>query len=196
MNENNERLEFLGDAILGAIIGEYLFNKYPTKGEGYLTDMRSKMVNRKTLNQIAMKIGLKSLMKFNEKDMVLKSSNIFGNALEALIGAIYIDKGYARARTFIRKKIIVPFVDIELLEHTEANAKNKLITWAAKQGKEVRFDVTNEYYDKGRKYFAVSIMLDNEVLCTARAGNKKEAGKFAAELALAKLGLDGSEAGS
>ena len=188
--ENNERLEFLGDAILGAIIGEHLFNKYPTKPEGYLTDMRSKIVNRKTLNQIALKIGLKSIIKFNEQDYFLRHSLIFGNALEALIGAIYLDKGYARTRTFLRKRILLPFVDLELLEHTEANTKNKLIGWASRQGKSVDFVVLEEKTEKGRKRFTVGVKWEDQIIARSVAGNKKEASKIAAEEAVRLLQVD------
>ena len=182
--ENNERLEFLGDAVLGAIIGEHLFTKYPTKPEGYLTDMRAKIVNRKTLNQIALKIGLKSLMKFNEQDYFLRDSLIFGNALEALIGAIYIDKGYAKTRTFLRKRILLPFVDIELLEGIEVNIKNRLIGWASKQGRSIDFIVMEEKTEKGRKRFTIGVKLDEEIITTSTANNKKEASKVAAEAAI------------
>jgi ribonuclease-3 len=185
--ENNERLEFLGDAMLGAIIGEHLFMKYPTKAEGYLTDMRSKIVNRKTLNQIALKIGLKSLMKFNEQDYGLRNSLIFGNALEALIGAIYIDKGYARTRTFVRKRILLPFIDIELLEGIEANMKNRLIGWASRQGKTIDFIVLEESLVKGRKKFKVGVMFEETLIAASVAGNKKEASKMAAEEAVKLL---------
>jgi len=185
--ENNERLEFLGDAILGAIIGEHLFIKYPTKAEGYLTDMRSKIVNRKTLNQIGLKIGLKSLMKFNEQDYFLRDSSIFGNALEALIGAIYIDKGFAKTRTFVRKRILIPFVDIELLEGLEANTKNKLIGWANKQGKKIEFVVIEEKLERGRKKFTIGVKLEEEIISKSTAGNKKEASKVAAEEAIKTL---------
>ncbi|MEZ5045757.1 MAG: ribonuclease III [Chitinophagaceae bacterium] len=188
--ENNERLEFLGDAILGAIIGEHLFNKYPTKPEGYLTDMRSKIVNRKTLNQIAMKLGLKGLMKFNEQDYFLHSSLIFGNALEALIGAIYIDKGYTKTRAFIRKRILIPFIDIEFLENLEVNTKNKLIGWATKQGKSIEFVLINEEFAKGRKKFTVAVRFENDIICSAFASNKKEASKLAADEAIKKLAIE------
>lgn len=187
--ENNERLEFLGDAILGAIIGEHLFNKYPTKPEGYLTDMRSKIVNRKALNQIALKIGLKSIMKFNDQDYFLRNSLIFGNALEALIGAIYIDKGYAHTRTFLRKRILLPFVDIELLEQIEVNSKNKLIGWASKQGKTIDFVVLDEIVEKGRKKFKVGVKYEEEIIATSIAANKKEASKIAADEAVKLLAL-------
>ncbi len=184
---NNERLEFLGDAVLGAIIGEHLFIKYPTRTEGYLTDMRSKIVNRKTLNEIAVKIGLKAIMKFNEQDYHLRESQIFGNALEALIGAIYIDKGYAKTKTFIRKRIITPFVDIELLENLEANIKNKLIGWASKQGKKIEFIQLKEENAKGRKKFTIGVQYENNIVAQATAFNKKEASKVAADIAIKNL---------
>ena len=187
--ENNERLEFLGDAILGAIIGEHLFVKYPTRDEGYLTDMRTKIVNRKTLNQIALKIGLKSIMKFNEQDYYLRDSLIFGNALEALIGAIYIDKGYSRTRSFVRKRILLPFVDIELLESLEVNTKNKLIGWAGKQGRKIEFILLEEKLERGRKKFVVGVQLDDEINASSTAGNKKEASKNAAEEAIKLLDM-------
>lgn len=187
--ENNERLEFLGDAILGAIIGEHLFIKYPTKPEGYLTDMRSKIVNRKTLNHIGLKIGLKTLMKFNEQDYFLRDSLIFGNALEALIGAIYIDKGYAVTRTFIRKRILIPFVDIELLEGLEVNTKNKLIGWANKNGKKLSFILLEEKVERGRKKFIVGVELEDQIIATAGANNKKDASKIAADEAIKFLDI-------
>ena len=185
--ENNERLEFLGDAILGAIIGEYLFKKYPTRDEGYLTDMRSKIVNRKVLNDIAVRIGLKELMTFNEQDHHLNRSMIFGNALEALIGAIYVDQGYNRARNFICHRIITPFIDIELLENTEINSKNKVIGWAARLGKKIEFVLMDEPMIRGRKHYTMGVFLDDEMVTQANHTNKKEAGKLAADEAVKQL---------
>jgi ribonuclease-3 len=187
--ENNERLEFLGDAILGAIIGEHLFIKYPTRAEGYLTDMRSKIVNRRTLNHIALKIGLKHLMKFNDQDYHLRESLIFGNALEALIGAIYLDKGYAKTRTFVRKRVLKPFVDMEDLETQEANTKNKLIGWASKQGQSIDFVLVEEKLERGRKKFTMGVRLGDQIVATSTAGNKKEASKNAADEAFRKLNI-------
>ncbi len=188
ISENNERLEYLGDAILGAVISEYLFNKYPTKDEGYLTDMRSKIVNRKNLNQIGLDIGIKSLMKFNEQDTQLKDSLIFGNALEALIGAIYVDKGFAKTKTFIRKKILVPYVNMNLLENIEINSKNKLIGWAAKQGKNIEFTVLDE---KGNlnKNFLIAVKIDDVIISKSSARTKKEASKLAADEAIKILNI-------
>jgi ribonuclease-3 len=187
--ENNERLEFLGDAILGAIIGEHLFIKYPTRDEGYLTDMRSKIVNRKVLNDIALKIGMKELMTFNDQDHHLKHSMIFGNALEALIGAIYIDKGYAKTRTFIRKRILIPFIDIELLENTEINSKNKVIGWAGRAGRKLEFVMMDDSLIRGRKIYTMGVFLDDELVTKAQHTNKKEAGKLAADQAVIILNI-------
>jgi ribonuclease-3 len=141
------------------------------------------------LNQIALKIGLKSLMKFNEQDYHLRDSLIFGNALEALIGAIYIDKGYSITRTFVRKRIMIPFVDIELLENLEVNTKNKLIGWASKQGKKIDFIVLEEKLERGRKKFTIGVKLEDEIIATSSAGNKKEASKIAADEAIKLLAI-------
>jgi len=183
--ENNERLEFLGDAILGSIIGEYLFHKYPTKPEGYLTDMRSKIVNRKKLNEVGKKIGLQDLMDYNDKDYFLRNSPIFGNAFEALVGAIYLDKGYIKTKKFIHKRMITPFIDVEELEQIEANIKNKLIGWAKREEKELEFvELAPEPSHNGRQRFHIGIMLDGQLICTGAALTKKEASKKAAEEAI------------
>ncbi|HMN33697.1 MAG TPA: ribonuclease III [Chitinophagaceae bacterium] len=188
ISENNERLEYLGDAILGAVISEFLFIKYPARDEGYLTDMRSKIVNRKNLNQIGLDIGLKLLMKFNEQDIQLRESYIFGNALEALIGAIYIDKGFAKTKTFIRKKILIPFVNMNMLENIEINSKNKLIGWAAKHGKTIEFALLDET-GGASKNFLIGVKIDNEIISKSSARTKKEASKLAANEAIKILNI-------
>jgi ribonuclease III len=188
-DSNNERLEFLGDAILGAIVGEYLYKKYPKQPEGFLTEMRSKIVNRATLNSIAIKIGLKQIVKFNRNDMHLRSSQIFGNALEALIGAIYVDKGFAKTKQFIQQHIIKIYIDLDALELEDANLKNKLIGWANKQKKQIEFTVLHETIDGKRRTFDIGILLDGELICQAGAPNKKEASKRAAKLAIEQLDI-------
>ena len=112
-DENNERLEFLGDAVLSSIVAHYLFRKYPYKGEGFLTEMRSKMVNRQQLNEIGIKMGLKKITIYNKYDNSLKISQIFGNTLEALIGAIYLDKGYDKTQYWVEKCVILPHLFID-----------------------------------------------------------------------------------
>jgi len=142
--ENNERLEYLGDAVLGTIVADYLFKKYPYKDEGFLTEMRSKMVNRHQLNDIAIKMGLKNLTRFNTADNALRNSQIFGNTLEALVGAIYLDKGYEKTRQWIMTQILTPYLSVDELEQVEINLKNKLIGWAGRNNKDIQFETVGE----------------------------------------------------
>lgn len=184
---NNERLEFLGDAILGSIVAEYLFKKYPYQSEGYMTELRSKIVRRETLNNVAMRMGLQKLVQYNQNDRGLSRSHIFGNALEALIGAVYLDKGFAKTRSFILKQIIKPYIDIDTLESTDTNYKNRLLSWAQKNSKTVSFDTLDEKVEGSRKIFTIAIVIDGQQLTTGAGYNKKEAGQVAAQKAIEQL---------
>ena len=188
-DENNERLEYLGDAVLSAIIADYLFKKYPYKGEGFLTEMRSKMVNRQKLNDIAVKIGLKKITLYNKIDGSLKSSQIFGNTLEALVGAVYLDKGYAKTQKWVSKLMILPHLDVNVLESIDINLKNKLIGWASKNGKTLEFETLEEKLENSRRIFTIAAVLDGEKLALGKGYNKKDASQIAAQLAIEKLGL-------
>lgn len=188
-NENNERLEFLGDAVLSAVVADFLFKKYPYKGEGFLTEMRSKMVNRATLNEIAVKMGLKKITLYNKQDNSLKISQIFGNTLEALIGAVYIDLGYKKTKKWIMKTIIIPHMFMDDLEQLEINHKNKLYGWANKNGKALEFETLDERFENGRRLFTVAAVVDGENIAEGRAFNKKDASQIAAQVAVEKLGL-------
>jgi ribonuclease-3 len=148
-DENNERLEFLGDAVLSSIVAHYLFRKYPYRGEGFLTEMRSKMVNRQQLNDIGIKMGLKKITIYNKQDSSLKISQIFGNTLEALIGAVYLDKGYPKTQHWVEKNIISTHLFMDDLEGIEINIKNKLYGWANKNGKLLEFDTLEEKFENG-----------------------------------------------
>ncbi|MBP6432735.1 MAG: ribonuclease III [Ferruginibacter sp.] len=188
-DENNERLEFLGDAVLSSVVAHYLFRKYPYKGEGFLTEMRSKMVNRQTLNDIALKMGLKKITFYNKFDNSLKVSQIFGNTLEALIGAVYLDKGYAKTKTWVEKTVIMPHLFIDDLEVVEINIKNRLYGWANKNGKVLEFELLEEKFEGGRRLFTVGATIDGELIAQAKGYNKKDASQIAAQLAVEKLGL-------
>ncbi len=188
-NENNERLEYLGDAILSAIVADYLFKKYPYKGEGFLTEMRSKMVNRQQLNDLAIKIGLKKVTLYNKIDNSLKGSQIFGNTLEALVGAVYLDKGYAKTKTWVTKHMIIPHLYVDDLELIDINLKNKLIGWASKNGKVLEFETISEKMENNRRVFTIAAVLDGEQIASGRAFNKKDASQIAAQTAIEKLGL-------
>ncbi|HEV3412365.1 MAG TPA: ribonuclease III domain-containing protein [Puia sp.] len=188
-DENNERLEYLGDAILSAIIAGFLFSKYPYKEEGFLTEMRSKMVNRNQLNEIAIKMGLKKISNFNKFDSSLKMSQIFGNTLEAIVGAIYLDKGFEKTRQWVVERVIAPYLFLDDLENLEINHKNKLYGWANKNGKNLEFETLDERVEGGRRLFTVGAVVDGELLSQGKAYNKKDASQIAAQLALDKLGI-------
>jgi len=188
-DENNERLEYLGDAVLSTIVADYLFKKYPYKGEGFLTEMRSKMVNRQQLNDLAIKIGLKKITLYNKYDGSLKSSQIFGNTLEALVGAVYLDKGYRKTQRWVQKHMIIPHLYVDDLENIDINLKNKLIGWASKNGKVLSFDTLEENLENSRRIFTIAAVLDGEQLAQGKGFNKKDASQIAAQLAVERLGL-------
>ena len=184
ISDNNERLEFLGDAILGAIVAEYLFKKYPYQPEGYLTELRSKIVRRETMNNVALRMGLNKMVQYNQNDRGLSRSHIFGNALEALIGAVYLDQGFEKTRNFILNQIIRSYIDIDTMESTDTNFKNQLLSWAQRNNRALSFDTIEEKMEGTRKLFTVGIVLDGEVVASGTGYNKKEAGQIAAKNAL------------
>jgi len=188
-SENNERLEYLGDAILGCIVADYLFKRYPYKDEGFLTEMRSKMVNRQQLNDIAIKIGLKKITLYNKLDNSLRNSQIFGNTLESVVGAIYLDKGYKKTQQWVLQQIVIPHMFVDDLEAIDINLKNKLIGWASKNGKALSFEVAEEKVSSGRRTFIIHTILDGEILSQGIGYNKKDASQIAAQQAIEKLGL-------
>jgi ribonuclease-3 len=190
-SDSNERLEFLGDAILGALIAEYLFKKYPNQDEGYLTELRSRIVRRETMNNVALRMGLNKLVTYNQNDRGLNRSHIFGNALEALIGAVYLDQGFNVSRTFILNQILKAYINLEEMESTDTNYKNQLLSWAQRNSKTLSFETIEEKNEGNRKLFVVGIMLDQTLFTTGSGYNKKEAGQVAAKNALDMLGTSG-----
>lgn len=188
-DENNERLEYLGDAIISSIVAHYLFMRYPYKDEGFLTEMRSKMVNRNQLNDIAVKIGLKKITIYNQFDHSLKISQIFGNTLEALVGAVYLDKGYEQTKKWVTQRIISPHLFMQDLENLDINQKNKLYGWANKNGKILEFETLDETMENGRRLFTIGAMVDGTLIAEAKAFNKKDASQIAAQIAIEKLKL-------
>lgn len=182
---SNERLEFLGDAILGAVVAELLFKMYPYKDEGFLTEMRSKIVSRANLNQLAKRLGLDEHIEFDNKSLGHnnKQGSLLGDTFEALIGAIYMDKGYNFTRNFLLIRIIKPHVDIHTLELTETNFKSKLIEWCQRQGKDITFEIIPNEEGENVKLFTIQVNVDGEICAIGRDYNKKNAEKLAAEKA-------------
>lgn len=186
-SSNNERLEFLGDAVLGTIVAEYLFKKYPGGDEGFLTKMRSKIVKRKMLNDLASDMGLDVLL--NEFNQTRLSSSMLGNAFEALVGAVYLDGGYQATRRFVVRRILRRYLDIHGLETFDDNFKSQLLEWCQKQGKEAEFKVISRFKHDKRDRFKVAVYIDDHRLSVAEDYNKKSAEQSASEKALQSLGL-------
>ncbi len=179
-NETNERLEYLGDAILSTIVAEYLYNKYPNKNEGFLTQMRSKIVKRKTLNQIAEKMELDLIL--NHYIQGKMSSSMLGNAFEALIGAVYLELGYHKTKKYIINKILRTYIDIHELENQDDNYKSRLLEYCQKNGKEIKFELVGQTRVDKRDRFKIAISVDGENLAYAEDYNKKSAEQKAAKM--------------
>ena len=186
---NNERLEFLGDAMLGAIVAQELYNKYPEVNEGFLTKTRSKIVNRAFLNETANKIGLTKLISSQSK-ISLEKTNIPGDALEALIGATFVDGGYNCCRKFIRKKILHPFVNLNEIAKQDNNFKSMLIEWGQKHKRNIQF-VTDEIAGTldHAPVFVSSVEIDHIVFGRGEGSSKKESQQNAAMEALQNVSL-------
>ncbi|WP_320111408.1 ribonuclease III [Draconibacterium orientale] len=184
---NNERLEYLGDAILGAVIADFLYNRFPQEDEGFLTKTRSKLVNRAILTQLTHEMGLHVFIDSNTTKNIDKS-HIYGDALEALIGAIYLDKDYKAAKFFVTKKILPQFVDLNEIEQEDSNFKSQLIEWSQKNKREIEFETTEETDEKIKQpRFKAVVKIDNKKAGEGVGTSKKEAHQKAAHETLKKL---------
>lgn len=179
---NNERLEYLGDAVLGTVVAEYLYKKYPLKGEGFLTEMRSKIVSRKSLGQLAVKIGMLELIEHQRGgEGAFKSMG--GDALEALIGAVYIEKGFRFTRRIIIRKLLCTYIDVDTVAQTEWNFKSKLIDWGQKNHKKVTFEIVRSVVrgQSGRREYECRVNIDGKPQQSAVEYTIKAAEQLAAE---------------
>jgi len=185
---NNERLEYLGDSILSTIVADYLYHKYPRKDEGFMTKMRSKIVKRKTLNDIADRMGLDLiLVDFSLGKM---SSTMLGNALEALIGAIYIESGYNKTKRYVVDHIIRKYIDIHMLEEKDDNFKSRLLEWCQKNNKTIDYRMIEKFKFEKRDRFRIAVIIDGEHMGQAEDFNKKSAEQSASKYAISKLGFE------
>ena len=181
---NNERLEFLGDAILDAIIADILYKEFENKKEGFLTNMRSRIVQRETMNKLGVELGLDKLLVTSTRN-VAHNTNMYGDALEALIAAIYLDQGYRVAKKFVFNTLIEEHLDIEDVVKTEIDFKSRLIEWGQKHKLEVRFDVTDSYYDTNHNpIFNSSVFIADIETADGIGYSKKESHQKGAEKAL------------
>lgn len=187
---NNERLEFLGDAILDAIVGDIVFKHFEGRREGFLTNTRSKIVQRETLNKLAVEIGLDKLVKYSTRSSS-HNSYMYGNAFEAFIGAIYLDQGYDRCKQFMEEKIFKSHIDLEKMSRKEVNFKSKLIEWSQKNKMEVSFELIEQLLDEDyNPTFHTEVRIEGISAGTGRGYSKKESQQNAAQMALKQIKSD------
>ena len=187
---NNERLEFLGDAVLSVVISELCYDSYPDSREGFLTQMRSKIVNREYMNKIALKMGIDRFIEYDKSintngDFI---NDIFGNCLEALIGAVYIDKGFIFTRRFILNYLVRNYVDIEELKSNERNFKGRLFELSQRRKMDIKF-ITEESHKKSEIIYTAKVLIDGEVKGSGSSTRKKKAEQDAAKIAYEELSL-------
>lgn len=184
---NNERLEFLGDAILDAIVADIVFKEFEFKKEGFLTNMRSKIVQRETLNKLALDLGIDKLVKTSTRNTA-PNTHMYGNALEALIGAIYLDQGYRAAKRFVFERLIQQHLNIDNVAELEANYKSRLIEWSQKQKISVSFDLVDSFVDDNNTpIFKTAVFIVGEQAGLGTGYSKKESQQKAAKEAFNKL---------
>ena len=184
---NNERLEFLGDAILDAIVGDIVYKHFEGKREGFLTNTRSKIVQRETLNKLAVEIGLDKLIKYSTRSSS-HNSYMYGNAFEAFIGAIYLDQGYERCKQFMEERIINRYIDLDILSRKEVNFKSKLIEWSQKNKMEVSFELIEQFLDRdSNPVFQTEVRIEGFPAGTGTGYSKKESQQNAAQMAIKKV---------
>jgi ribonuclease-3 len=184
---NNERLEYLGDAILDAVLSEYLFSRFPEAPEGQLTKLRARLVNRNTLNRLALAMKIDRLLISHLPDKC-SSKNIYGDALEAIIGALFLDKGYRRTKNFIIKNILSNHIDLRNVINTETDYKSQVFQWAQKMKRQITFNYTEDYdFNEKKHVFTTVLTIDNEIFGEGTASSKKEAEQRASLEALGKI---------
>ena len=189
---NNERLEFLGHAILDAIVGDIVYKHFEGRREGFLTNTRSKIVQRETLNKLAVEIGLDKLVKYSTRSSS-HNSYMYGNAFEAFIGAIYLDQGYERCKRFMEEKIFKNYIDLDKMSRKEVNFKSKLIEWSQKSKVEVSFELIEQFLDEDyNPMFHTEIRIEGISAGKGTGYSKKESQQNAAQAALKKIKNDAS----
>lgn len=187
---NNERLEFLGDAILDAIVADILYKKFVHKKEGFLTSTRSRIVQRDTLNKIAVEIGIDKIIITSTRNLA-HNTNIYGDALEALIGAIYLDQGYRVAKSFVYETLIKEHINIDTVLKSEVDFKSRLIEWGQKHKVDVAFELVHSSYDEhNNPIFKSIVLVGGQNLGSGKGYSKKESHQKASKKAIKRLRND------
>ncbi|XOV95353.1 MAG: ribonuclease III [Bacteroidota bacterium] len=191
IKDSYERLEYLGDAVLGMVVAELLFKRFPYKEEGFLTELRAKIVNRESLNLLSRKIGLQDMVQYQKhKGSKLSHKSVFGDSLEALVGAVYIDHGFKFCKEFITHRLIKPHFDFEELSRTTTNYKSKIIEWVQKESKEIKFEIINSNDNDRTKQFIAQVFIDGLPLEKGYGFSKKKAEQDAAYKSILMLKIE------
>ena len=186
--DSNERLEFLGDAVLSAVIAEYLFKKFPFKDEGFLTEIRSRIVSRDSLNKLGQRLGFKEVIELNENISPLHKS-VYGDMMEAFIGAVFLDRGFDFCKKFILNRLIEPYFDLDEVIKSNPNAKSQLIEWGQKESIEITFKTVAIEDIGNHKEFLVEVLIDRKPHASGHGTSKKRAEQNAAQRACKALNL-------
>ncbi len=186
---NNERLELLGDAVLNAIVTDYLYMNYPEKEEGFLTSLKSKIVSRKMLNEIGQKLNLLDKLSYHKGSVQQDPAVLFGNTFEALVGAIYLDLGYEAAYEFVEGKMFGEMLDLDEIERMDFDFKSKLYIYAQRNNLSLDYKLIKESEKDNRKYFTIAVILDNKEVAQGSGFNKKEAEQVGSKVVIDELKL-------
>ena len=187
-NLSNERLEFLGDAVLNSVVTDILYHRYEDQREGFLTNTRSKIVKRDSLNLLAIEIGLDKLVKVTKYVNAHTNNNIYGNALEALMGAIYLDYGYKKCKLFVEQRLIRTFLNLDKIAENEVNFKSKLIEWCQKNRLEPEFVLVEDVLNKSNKHvFQTRLVINGKMISEASGASKKESQQLVCQTAYQQI---------
>ena len=184
---NNERLEFLGDAVLDAILSDYLFEKFPDASEGFMTKIRSRIVNRDILNQLAISMGINDIL-ISNINAVQPTKNLYGDALEALIGSVFMDKGFKKTKKMFIRNVLNKYLELEVIINTDTDYKSLVFEWVQKHKSNLIFTYNEEYdFNKKKSVFSTTLIIDKEELGEGHGSSKKEAEQEAASQAWKRL---------
>jgi ribonuclease-3 len=184
---NNERLEYLGDAVLDAILSDYLFEKFPDANEGFLTKIRSRIVNREVLNQLAVSLGINKIL-ISNINSVQPTKNLYGDALEALIGSVFLDKGFKKTKKLFIRNVLNKYLDLNVIVKTDTDYKSLVFEWVQKHKSNLIFTYNEEYdFNLKKSVFSTTLIIDNEELGEGHGSSKKEAEQVAANQAWIRL---------
>ncbi|MEM8966482.1 MAG: ribonuclease III [Bacteroidota bacterium] len=189
LKESNERLEYLGDAVLSTVVAEYLFKKFPFRDEGFLTEIRARIVNRESLNSVARKIGVDQLVEYDSSHRggYRAHKSINGNTLEALVGAVYLDHGFSFCRRFVLHRILIPHFDLTDIVKNNTNFKSMIIEWAQKNNHQIRFEIVDTRGTSHQREFIAQLFLNEKPICQGSGYSKKKAEQRASEKAIQEL---------